>query len=160
MIKALSIRKLFQVIKRCIRQSSFNFQKCYERDQNMRPGGRGPNKSNSPTFKLLNCLDRIFLMSYKKYLNDKLKRNELKHQNHACFSLPLERVNIIAEARMFFLIFFSCYSFYIIPPLLKSDSYLPKTLAFVFIYSNESPFEMMKNVFYFMLNVLFVLPIS
>ena len=42
MIKALSIMELFQVIKRCIKQSGLNFQKCYERDQNMRAGGRGP----------------------------------------------------------------------------------------------------------------------
>ena len=42
MIKALSIMKLLQVIKRYIRQSGLNFQKCYERDQNMRAGGRGP----------------------------------------------------------------------------------------------------------------------
>ena len=56
MIKALSIMELFQVIKRYIRQSGLNFQKWYERDQNMgagargpynRAGGRGPDKSNS-----------------------------------------------------------------------------------------------------------------
>ena len=34
--------ELFQVIKRYIRQSGLNFQKCCERDQNMRAGGRGP----------------------------------------------------------------------------------------------------------------------
>ena len=56
MIKALPTTELFQIIKRCIWQSALNFQKCYERDQNMvarsqgvynRAGGRGPNKSNS-----------------------------------------------------------------------------------------------------------------
>ena len=40
MIKALSIMELFQVIKRYIRQSGLNFQKCYERDQNMRAEDR------------------------------------------------------------------------------------------------------------------------
>ena len=56
MIKALSIMKLLQVIKRHIRQSGLNFQKCYERDQKMRGRGRKwyngsgvrrPDKSNS-----------------------------------------------------------------------------------------------------------------
>ena len=40
MIKALSVMELFQVLKRYIRQSGLNFQKCYERDQNMRARGR------------------------------------------------------------------------------------------------------------------------
>ena len=34
--------ELFQVIKRYIRQPVLNFQKCYERDQNMRAGGQEP----------------------------------------------------------------------------------------------------------------------
>ena len=38
---------------------------------------------------------------------------------------------------------------------LKSDSHLPK--KFLFICFNESPLEMMKNAFYFILNALFVL---
>ena len=41
MIKALAIIELFQIIKRHIRQSGLNFQKCYERDQNMRTVDRG-----------------------------------------------------------------------------------------------------------------------
>ena len=32
--------ELFQVIKSYIRQSGLNFQKCYERDRNMKAGGR------------------------------------------------------------------------------------------------------------------------
>ena len=36
MIKAQPITELFQIIKRYFRQSAFNFQKCYELDQNMR----------------------------------------------------------------------------------------------------------------------------
>ena len=42
MIKALPTMELFQVIKRYIKQSGLNFQKCYERDQNKRAGGREP----------------------------------------------------------------------------------------------------------------------
>ena len=34
--------ELFQVIKKYIRQSDLNFQKCYELDQNIRAGGQGP----------------------------------------------------------------------------------------------------------------------
>ena len=41
MIKALAIIELFQIMKRHIRQSGLNFQKCYERDQNMRTVDRG-----------------------------------------------------------------------------------------------------------------------
>ena len=40
--KTLPIRKLFQIIKRYIRQSALNFQKYYGRDQNIRVVGWGP----------------------------------------------------------------------------------------------------------------------
>ena len=54
-------------------------------------------------------------MSYKKYLNDKLKKRTKNFKLALVFISP-ERVNIIAEASIFFLILLSCYSFYILPP--------------------------------------------
>ena len=59
-------------------------------------------------------------MSYKKYLNDKSQKNELKTSKSRLFFISLDRVDIIAEARIFFLILLGCYSFYIIPPCYAS----------------------------------------
>ena len=42
----------------------------------------------SAIFKLLSCLEQIFLISYKKHLNDKFKKMNWKHQNHSCFLFP------------------------------------------------------------------------
>ena len=72
-------------------------------------------KRDSATFKLLNCLDRMFLMSYEKELNDKFWKNELKTSKPRLLLISPERVNVIAEVRMFFLILMSFQSFYIIP---------------------------------------------
>ena len=41
MINTLAIIELFQIITRHIRQSGLNFQKCYERDHDMRTEDRG-----------------------------------------------------------------------------------------------------------------------
>ena len=41
-------------------------------------------------------------MSYKKHLNDKLKKNELKTSKSRLFFISPKRVDIITEARMFF----------------------------------------------------------
>ena len=73
-------------------------------------------KRDSATFKLFTYLDQISLMSYKKFLNDKLKKVNWKHQNHAFLLFPPKRVNAIDEARMFFLILLRSYSFCISPP--------------------------------------------
>ena len=67
-----------------------------------------------------------------------LKKNELKTSKSSLFFISSERVNVIADARIFFLIFLSCYPFYIIPPccFLKCLScipqkYLPKSVHLV-----------------------------
>ena len=58
-------------------------------------------------------------MSYKKYFNDYVYRNELKASKLRSFIVLLERVDVIAEVWMYFLILFSRYSFYIITPRLN-----------------------------------------
>ena len=55
------------------------------------------------------------VMSHYKHLNEKLKKNELKTSRSHLSFISAERVNIIAETRMFFVILLSGYSFYIIP---------------------------------------------
>ena len=47
-------------------------------------------KCDSAIFKFLNCLDRISLMSYKKYLNDKFLKNELKKSRSRLFFISPE----------------------------------------------------------------------
>ena len=58
-------------------------------------------------------------MSYKKYFNDYVYRNELKASKLRSFIVLLERVDVIVEVWMYFLILFSRYSFYIITPRLN-----------------------------------------
>ena len=65
---------------------------------------------------------------YKEHLNDNLKY-DLK--SRLLFISP-ERVNIIAEARMFFLILLSCYSLYIITPWYKRVSASSKEVRLLF----------------------------
>ena len=61
-------------------------------------------------------------MSYKKRLNDKFKKNELKTSKSRLFFISPEKVDIIAEVRMFFsniveLLLLLCYTtiFYVNP---------------------------------------------
>ena len=54
-------------------------------------------------------------MSSKKHLHDNLK-NVLHTPKARLFFISSEIADLIAEARKFFLILLSCYSFYIIPP--------------------------------------------
>ena len=57
-------------------------------------------------------------MSSKKHLHDNLK-NVLHTPKTRLFFISSEIADLIAEARIFFLILLSCYSFYIIPPCLN-----------------------------------------
>ena len=61
-------------------------------------------KRYSATFKLLNCLNRIFLMSCKKHLNDKFLKNELKTSKSRLFFISPEIVILITEVRIIFLV--------------------------------------------------------
>lgn len=54
-------------------------------------------------------------MSSKKHLHDNLK-NVLHTPKTRLFFISSEIADLIAEARIFFLILLICYSFYIIPP--------------------------------------------
>ena len=73
--------ELFQILKRHIGQPALNFQKCYERDQNIRAerpgsynraGGRGADKFNSRTFAVI-CFSRLFVTIYYKKWTDLLR---------------------------------------------------------------------------------------
>ena len=72
-------------------------------------------KRDSATFKHLHSLDRICLMSYKTHWMVNLKKRELKTSKSCLIFTSAEIAYLIAEARMFFLVFLSWYSFYIIP---------------------------------------------
>ena len=72
-------------------------------------------KRDSSIFKLLNRLDRISLMSYKKHLNDKLKKTKKTIKIALVFYFP-QRSRYNCRGADVFLILLGCYSFYIIPP--------------------------------------------
>ena len=86
MIKALPTMELFQVIKRYIKQSGLNFQKCYERDQNKRAGGREPhNRSGSRGLdKSISIFSFYFLNYFFQYSKTIFK--------FCCLSFLLKRI--------------------------------------------------------------------